>query len=184
MLKIKIVRISLNIHGRSYRSNYTYHILRWSILRQCLWSRVPCKITITFAWRGESDSWTNAIICNARYARNDVTKVYRVISALFSTILFHILSRHCVARVDSISSALHSIVLYFIARSLYLLYISNYLESFHFFYSYTAVKFEINLKTYNILQRYYTHILYRKLLYKDYWKIFNHLAVATSLKCV
>lgn len=168
MLKIKIVRISLNIHGRSYRSNYTYHILRWSILRQCLWSRVPCKITITFAWRGESDSWTNAIICNARYARNDVTKVYRVISALFSTILFHILSRHCVARVDSISSALHSIVLYFIARSLYLLYISNYLESFHFF---MAIQ-RSNLKPIwkritfykDIIRTYYTENYYTKII--------------------
>lgn len=168
MLKIKIVRISLNIHGRSYRSNYTYHILRWSILRQCLWSRVPCKITITFAWRGESDSWTNAIICNARYARNDVTKVYRVISALFSTILFHILSRHCVARVDSISSALHSIVLYFIARSLYLLYISNYLESFHFF---MAIQ-RSNLKSIwkritfykDIIRTYYTENYYTKII--------------------
>lgn len=168
MLKIKIVRISLNIHGRSYRSNYTYHILRWSILRQCLWSRVPCKITITFAWRGESDSWTNAIICNARYARNDVTKVYRVISALFSTILFHILSRHCVARVDSISSALHSIVLYFIARSLYLLYISNYLESFHFF---MAIQ-RSNLKPIwkritfykDIIRTYYTGNYYTKII--------------------
>lgn len=168
MLKIKIVRISLNIHGRSYRSNYTYHILRWSILRQCLWSRVPCKITITFAWRGESDSWTNAIICNARYARNDVTKVYRVISALFSTILFHILSRHCVARVDSISSALHSIVLYFIARSLYLLYISNYLESFHFF---VAIQ-RSNLKSIwkritfykDIIRTYYTENYYTKII--------------------
>lgn len=168
MLKIKIVRISLNIHGRSYRSNYTYHILRWSILRQCLWSRVPCKITITFAWRGESDSWTNAIICNARYARNDVTKVYRVISALFSTILFHILSRHCVARVDSISSALHSIVLYFIARSLYLLYISNYLESFHFF---MAIQ-RSNLKSIwkritfykDIIRTYYTGNYYTKII--------------------
>lgn len=173
MLKIKIVRISLNIHGRSYRSNYTYHILRWSILRQCLWSRVPCKITITFAWRGESDSWTNAIICNARYARNDVTKVYRVISALFSTILFHILSRHCVARVDSISSALHSIVLYFIARSLYtpvsyLLYISNYLESFHFFMAIQRSSLKPIWKRitfYNdIIRTYYTENYYTKII--------------------